>query len=65
MFNYDCPNAEKRQKGIMHYFWCKAYDNICPHQRFCPTKKDVEHTPLAVTCDGKNIIQTKIIEKEQ
>jgi hypothetical protein len=48
----------------LHYLWCKEYNNICPHQRFCPTKKEVEHTPSAVTCDGKPIIQNEIIEKE-
>ena len=50
MFNYTCPHAEKRQKGIMHYLWCKKIDNICAFQRFCPTKREVEHTVLAPEC---------------
>lgn len=67
MFNYVCPHAERRQKGIMKYLWCKKIDNICANQRFCPTKRDVEHTTLAPRCTlNTNTVeeQNKVIEGE-
>ena len=65
MFNYVCPYAERRKKGLMNYLWCLQIDNICPFQRFCPTKKDVEHTPNATQCDYNTKTvkeQNKVIE---
>lgn len=61
MFNYSCPHADKRVKGLLHYLYCKKIDNICPFQRFCPTKREVEHTTLAPSCEYKND-ENKIIE---
>lgn len=50
MNNYKCPFAEHKKEGFKVWLKCNIQNDICPFIRYCPTKKDVEHSERAPQC---------------
>lgn len=50
MNNYKCPFAEHKKEGFKVWLKCNIQNDICPCIRYCPTKKDVEHSESAPQC---------------
>ena len=60
MFNYKCPNGERRQQGNKVWIQCNLMNRLCGFQRYCIDKRDVEHTTMAPSC----ILYKRELEKE-
>mgnify|MGYP004521679221 CR=1 FL=1 len=50
MYDYKCVNAQHIKEGLTLKIICKATDGICHFVRYCPTKKQLEHSEGARTC---------------
>lgn len=50
MYDYKCPFGVRVQKSHSVGIQCSVQNTLCGFQRYCPTKRDIEHSPNAQNC---------------
>ena len=62
MYDFKCPNGNKMQKGNKVWINCSALNSVCLCQRYCTTKRDVEHSVNAPNCPHNKTNSSEIKE---
>lgn len=50
MYDYKCPEGERKEQGRKLWIHCNATNDVCLCQRYCLQKRDIEHTTDAPNC---------------